>query len=280
MHAQLKTILQRLMVYHPLQYAYRSTLNFFTRKYYVLKYSRVIEGGCYCNFCQRRYSKFVDDQPSNEFLQALVEHEVIAGYGENVYCPHCWSSSRERLLLAFFNQIPFDKNVNVLHIAPEKHLYKYLSSQYNVTTGDLAPGFYQYIDKNVQRIDLMRLEFDDECFDVLIANHVLEHIPEDEVAMREIYRVVKKGGCAILQVPYSMKLSVTLEDKQINNPNEQARLFGQDDHVRIYALNDYVSRLSSVGWKVELIEQSQLDVKEDLCLQHGEVVVKVTKPLF
>jgi len=100
-------------------------------------------------------------------------------------------------------------------------------------------------------MDITAIQYKDDWFDVIICNHVLEHIPNDRQAMSEIYRVLKPGGWSILQVPISLSLEATYEDPAIRTPEERERFFGQNDHVRIYAA-DYKRRLESAGFVVEV----------------------------
>ena len=95
-------------------------------------------------------------------------------------------------------------------------------------------------------MDVTKLPFPKDEFDWVICNHVLEHIEEDQKAMSELYRVLKTGGCALLQVPISRKLEITYEDFNIQSPEEREKHFGQNDHVRVYG-NDYPKRLKSAG---------------------------------
>jgi ubiquinone/menaquinone biosynthesis C-methylase UbiE len=135
------------------------------------------------------------------------------------------------------------------------------------------PGFYKNIDRSIQLADATHLRYKDESFDVLIANHVLEHIPEDTTAMKEFNRVLKKGGVAILQVPYSEKLMSTIEDPLINDPDMQERLYGQRDHVRIYALSDYLLRLQSAGFETKVLSADFLQQFERFAIQAKECFI-------
>lgn len=100
------------------------------------------------------------------------------------------------------------------------------------------------------KMDVHEIPFDDNTFDVLFCNHVLEHVNDDKKALSEIFRVLKKGGWAILQIPLFYPLpEQTIEDPSIEDPKERERLFGQDDHVRKYGL-DYKDRLAVAGFKI------------------------------
>ncbi len=119
-------------------------------------------------------------------------------------------------------------------------------------------GFYY--SKDISLIDITKLSFEDNSFDVIFCNHVLEHILDDRKAMGELYRVLKPGGWSILQVPISNLLDETYENSTITDPKEREAHFGQFDHVRIYG-KDYVKRLSDIGFKVK--EVSPLTEWED-----------------
>jgi len=107
-----------------------------------------------------------------------------------------------------------------------------------------------YSPKAMLRMDITKIQFEDNHFDVIICNHVLEHIVDDR-AVRELYRVLRPGGWAILQVPLSLTLQETYEDFSVVGPDARERAFGQFDHVRIYA-RDYQRRLEQVGFAVEV----------------------------
>jgi SAM-dependent methyltransferase len=96
---------------------------------------------------------------------------------------------------------------------------------------------------------VQRLPFRDGAFDALLCHHVLEHVPDDRAAMRELRRVLRPGGWAILQSPIRSRLEATLEDPAVTDPRERERLFGQRDHLRQYG-RDYADRLRAAGFEV------------------------------
>ena len=112
-----------------------------------------------------------------------------------------------------------------------------------------------------RKIDITDINFGNDYFDFIICSHVLEHVQDDRKAMSELFRVLKPGGEAILQVPTSKYNKKTFEDFSITSPEEREKYFGQKDHVRIYG-KDYKNRLESVGFKVKLY-----DIKKDLSIQ-------------
>jgi SAM-dependent methyltransferase len=259
MNPRVKSLLQKLKIYHPLQSTYRSTHAALTNQYYKLTWRRYKGAGFTCNFCGATYKKFVPEYPSPDIAGAIHDNAVIAGFGDNVYCPQCLSKNRERLIKAVIEKhLAINASTRILHFSPEKNLYRWLRHIADITTVDKAPRFYTTIDPNIREADATHLEFDDNSFDLLIANHILEHIPDDRKAMRELYRVLKPNGAAILQVPYSETLSNTLEEPSINDPKRQAVLFGQQDHVRIYALEEYLRRLKAAGFTLHVLTPDDL----------------------
>ena len=141
----------------------------------------------------------------------------------------------------------FSENLRMLHVAPERNLRKVLLAHPNIN--------YLTVDLNsplaMVKMDITNMPYEDNLFDVIICNHVLEHIPDDRKAISELYRVLKPAGWAILQVPISQSLVTTYEDPSITAPDEREKAFGQSDHVRIYA-RDYRERLESVGFSVQV----------------------------
>jgi len=98
-------------------------------------------------------------------------------------------------------------------------------------------------------MDLVRLGFNNHQFDLIICNHVLEHIRADGAAMREIRRALLPEGLALLQVPLSRVLSRTYEDFSLRTSEQRKAAFGQRDHVRIYGA-DFSNRLEHAGLSV------------------------------
>ena len=268
-----KWILKHIGIYHPLQSFYRNIINFSRNKFYQLAYFKLKGKGFTCNFCAVKYQKFVPEYPSKKIAEALDKYKVIAGYGTNVFCPNCLSKNRERLLRAVFDDTLSIENKLILHFSPEKHLHQYLKKKATVTTVDLLPEFYRSIDKSIDFSDATHLKFENETFDVVVANHILEHIPEDLKAIKEINRVLKNRGFAILQVPYSENLKTTIEEPFINNPELQERLYGQKDHVRIYSLENYLERLRKGGFQPKVLTPYLLKQYAKYAIQEKECVI-------
>ena len=209
-----------------------------------------------CNFCHGHFRKLLPIGLKNDVAMNLIG----GGYRYSL-CPRCHSTDRERLIYWYIvnktNILNLDKTINLLHVAPERNLQKVLkaSTKIKYISGDLNPLVAD------RKIDITDINFEDDYFDFIICNHVLEHIQDDRKAMSELFRVLKPGGEAILQVPISKCNKETFEDFSITSPEEREKYFGQKDHVRIYG-KDYRKRLEDVGFKVDLH-----NMKEDLSVQ-------------
>jgi SAM-dependent methyltransferase len=172
------------------------------------------------------------------------------GYNQvrkNVLCPKCLSLERHRLLWLFLKNRTdfFTASLKVLHIAPEQCFYKLFRKMINLSyvTADLESPLADI------KLDIQHMPFAEGEFDVVICNHVLEHVPDDRKAMREIFRVLKKGGYAVLQVPANYTMEHTHEDPSITDPAEREKQFRQKDHYRLYG-RDYLNRITEAGFHV------------------------------
>jgi len=138
----------------------------------------------------------------------------------------------------------------------------------------------KYSPRVMRNMDLTALELPDNSFDCILCYHVLEHIPEDLKAMRELYRVLKPGAWAIIQVP--LRKGPTLEGAHISDPSERKRLFGQEDHIRYYG-DDYRQRLESQGFHV-CVDSFAKGYSMTDATRYGictdEDIYYCTKPLF
>lgn len=203
----------------------------------------------YCPVCNKQSRKF---RP-----YGIVKRD-------DAQCVHCGALERHRFLWLFLerNTDIFDtKQKRVLHVAPEScyevRLKKQLGSAY--LTSDL------YSPSAMVKMDICDIHYDDESFDVIVCNHVLEHVPNDRMAMGELNRVLKKNGWAVLNVPITS--DKTYEDPSIVTPQARLTAFGQEDHVRRYG-PDYLERLRDTGFDVDVVFADSL-VDEQLRVTMG-----------
>lgn len=220
-----------------------------------------------------RYTDPIDNKSFRSFLPY--------GYAKqrpNVLSPSTLSLERHRLLWLYLqNETDFFTSVlKVLHFAPEQAFYKRFRkmSNLNYTTTDLNSPLADV------KADICNLPFNDNEFDVIFCNHVLEHIPNDTKAMQELYRVMKPGGMGIFQIPQDLKREFTFEDNTITNKNERTKIFGQYDHVRVYG-RDYFDKLRTIGFKVEEVDYTKTlseKVIDKYRLAKGEIIPVVFKP--
>lgn len=187
-----------------------------------------------------------------------AEFEVFAPHGSpkrmNARCPSCGSLERHRLLWKYLNEktgLNSRGKLRVLHFAPEKAFYERLASRTNLEyyPADLCPDRYHNPAVPVHKVDITAIPFEDDFFDVIICCHVLEHIPDDALAMKELRRVLKRGGWAVLQVPLDYGREKTYEDFSITTPEGRKEAFGQRNHMRWYG-RDYKMRLDAAGFNV------------------------------
>lgn len=193
-----------------------------------------------------RYKDPIDGKSYRKFLPY--------GYSKTrkgVLAPGTLSLERHRLLWLYLKQETdfFSAPIRLLHMAPEQAFYKRFKELKNIdyTSADL------YSPIAMVKADICALPFKDNSFDVILCNHVLEHIPDHETAMKELYRVMKPGGWGIFQIPQDLQREHTFEDANITDPEERSAIFGQYDHVRVYG-RDYGDFLKKAGFHFEAID--------------------------
>ncbi len=236
----------------------------FVESYYFCRYQLLYRGNKrICPCCSARLKKFL---PMRTRAGILVP---------SVMCPRCDAHPRHRLLWHYLcaeHGELFESKLQLLHVAPEFCFARYFRKMKNL--------YYVTVDLEMSQVDcradVCRLPFAEDSFDVLFCNHVLEHVPADREAISELFRILRPGGWALLQVPIDRKRSQTLEDETIISPKERERCFGQYDHVRQYG-TDFQGRLAGAGFAVEIlaypdtlsatvVEQCGLDPDETIYL--------------
>jgi SAM-dependent methyltransferase len=197
----------------------------------------------------------------------------------NVLSPSTLSLERHRLLWLYLQNETkfFNKPLRLLHFAPEQAFYERFKrlSHIDYTTTDLNSPLADV------KADICNLPFDDHSFDVILCNHVLEHIKDDTKALQEIYRVLKPKAWAILQIPQDINRQNTFEDDSITDPKERTKIFGQYDHVRVYGM-DFFDKLESIGFEVNALEYTNnftAKEKDYYRLADKEFIPVVYKPV-
>lgn len=202
----------------------------------------------YCVICQREVEKFLPYKGGfsdlNPVLQAL---KCVGSDVDNFSCPHCSSTDRERHLLIYLSlpNVLAKAQGKVLHFAPERYMHLLIEGQkpQEYVMADLFPR-----EPGIQKISIQDICYPDNHFDFIMANHVLEHVEDDRKAISEVTRVLKPGGYAILQTPYSSILSSTVVELPPGSPATRDLLFGEPDHLRLYGV-DVFTRLAEFGLK-------------------------------
>ncbi|MBK6266037.1 methyltransferase domain-containing protein [Marivirga sp. S37H4] len=196
----------------------------------------------------------------------------------NALCPDTLSLERHRLIWLYLKNKTnfFTENLKVLHVAPEQCFMKYFEAIHkeNYITADLESPLAKV------KMDVHDIPFDDNTFDVTFCNHVMEHVDNDIKAMSELHRILKPGGWGIIQVPFFPPIpDETFEDDTITNPKEREKVFGQDDHVRLYG-KDYPDRLRKAGFVVkeeDYINEIPAEWIEKYALPKDEIIYLVQK---
>ena len=201
----------------------------------------------YCCLCNNHFASFIPYRGWRDVPKLMTALEVVGSNVEQFSCPLCYAHDRERHLFLYFSQLNLDKKINdasILHFAPEANFRKIIEAKQprKYIRCDLYPS-----EPDMAKIDITNIPFAPEYFDFVLVNHVLEHVPDDLKALSELFRVLKRGGLAILQTPYSSVLSSTWSDPGIASAQAKLQAYGQEDHVRLYG-KDIFARFESVGF--------------------------------
>jgi len=218
-----------------------------------------------CPVCEKSFSKF-------------LSYGSDIAHRDNVLCPYDLTLERHRLMWLYLKDSSdffTAEKLNVLHIAPEQCFHKRFKAQKNLNyiTGDLVSPIADL------HFDLHEIPLEDNRFDVVFCNHVMEHVDDALQCMKELHRVLKPGGWGIMQVPQDFNREETLEDKSIVTPEEREKYYWQKDHVRLFGL-DYPQWLEKAGFTVtEFSKESNYDEKKisRFRLQKEEILYIVHK---
>tara|TARA_B100001750_G_scaffold150125_1_gene120269 strand:+ start:393 stop:1157 length:765 start_codon:yes stop_codon:yes gene_type:complete len=206
-----------------------------------------------------------------------IKYSKLLPYGrinsrKNALAPDSLSLERHRLIWLYLKEKTdfFTAKINFLHIAPEYCFLKRFKKLPNLkyTTADLISPWADI------KMDVHDIPFTENVFDVIMCNHVLEHVEDDKKVMTEFYRVMKKGGWGIFQVPIDYNREETLEDEKINTPQLREKHYWQSDHMRLYG-KDFPQKLRQAGFTViedDFINEIDKKLKTRYCLPKEEII--------
>jgi SAM-dependent methyltransferase len=223
-----------------------------------------------CPVCDTRVRRFVPlangfpmhngQIPIEHTMPAAMIHDAETMNAEQHFCPICRAMDRDRLYALFISgELKNSKSAGplaILDFAPSRPLREFLlnASRFKYRSADIVN------DGVDDRVDIQSMPiYADGAFDCFICSHVLEHVPRDRQAMRELRRILKPGGWGIVMVPIFKSLISTIEDPAATDPADRLRRFGQEDHVRAYAKADFVERLGSAGFSVRQLGRGNFD---------------------
>lgn len=210
---------------------------------------------CYC--CGSQVDKFLPYRDGGfEITDYLRLLKVTGSDTENFWCPECHCTDRDRHLFMYFDRLKYWPLLKgrTLHIAPEQTIAQRILTLEPIeyVRGDLHPS-----NPDIIPLDISNLNFSDNHFDFIICNHVLEHVRELNEGLSELFRVLKPGGIAILQTPYSDLLHRTIEDPGINTDELRLFFYCQEDHVRLFG-KDLFEKIQLVGFCVSVVSHYEI----------------------
>jgi SAM-dependent methyltransferase len=235
-----------------------------------------------CYICNREIRRFLKLRGGWKNVPIMIKNtEMVGSDVENFRCPFCSAHDRERHIFMFFDKLNLwekMKDANIIHFAPDGYLYKKIETclPLKYVKADLFPW-----DNSIEKIDATEIPYPDSTFDFLIFNHILEHIPDYLKALKEIYRVLKPNGIAILQTPYSKLFRANFEDEGINTEKLRLFFYGQIDHVRIFSERQFIKDLKETGFILEIIKHEDFFSDQDSLyfgVNKQEDLIKVRKP--
>lgn len=203
-----------------------------------------------CPICKNSKVEYL---PLSDFYRENAEifGYIYFGQGEmtaleSYSCTKCGSSDRERLYAYWLQNKLISQDIKMIHFAPEASLAQWIKNNFSIRyeTADLMMEGVDH------QVDMLNMPFEDNSYDSFICSHVLEHVDDDNLAVAELYRILKPGGWGILMAPICTKIEHTLEDKSHTTEAERWKYYGQNDHVRLYSHKDYVDVISKPGFKV------------------------------
>lgn len=205
----------------------------------------------FCSVCQFKASDF----------------EILPN--KDLLCPNCGSLARDRRLWQLVKDNYIKNDISILDFSPSRSLFRKWKKEKNInyTASDLSGNFIADVS-----YDMTKIAAKENSFNLIICYHILEHIIEDEKAMKELYRVLKPEGIILIQTPF--KEGEIYEDYSITSESERLKHFDQEDHVRVYSVSGLKMRLEKAGFIVT-VKQHEKDTY--LGFSDKEIILIATK---
>jgi len=221
-----------------------------------------------CYLCRQQFRRFYPYRNGINNLSAFIRQmDLIGSDIINFGCPHCHANDRERHLFLYLDRLKLWDRLRgaaVLHFAPERNLCKRIKecgpSRY--VQADFYPEDLYGKNPEIERVDATNIQYHKETFDAVICNHVLEHVPDARKALSEFHRVLKPGGFAILQTPFSNRLAQTIEDPGIDTEALRLAVYGQEDHARLFG-RDFLKFIEEAGFQLQLCRHTDVATLEE-----------------
>lgn len=219
-------------------------------------FRRYGNGAFYCPVCEEKVGRFNPMSP--DFFQELrqhgfdmSEHEFETFHGPQYSCPWCESPDRSRLYALYLSErlAGLPGHFKLVDFAPSAPLRQWIKDSFQICYRS-ADLIMEHVDDRVDLTDMVI--YPDASVDAFICSHILEHIPNDTKAMRELFRILKPGGWGILMVPICLRQREVFEDlAKATTEADRWHHFGQGDHVRIYSKQGFIDRVSSLGFIIQ-----------------------------
>lgn len=235
-----------------------------------------------CYICKTEFGHFTKHRGGSKYVPEFFQKLTLVGSDiDNFRCMYCKAHDRERHLFMYFDKLSLwdkFKNGKVLHFAAEKNL--------SLKIQKLNPALYIKADlypkdNTITKMDATEIPHPDNTFDAIICNHVMEHIPDYNKALREFFRVLKPGGFTIIQAPYSKMLKVNFEVKHADTDALRDLFYRQRDHVRVFSEDHYFEDIQKADFKLKIAKNSDYFSDAD-CYRYGvnkeEDLVMAVKP--
>jgi len=234
------------------------------------KQVKLINSKCYCPVCEAKVSSFL---PLPEFF---LENQQKYGFpypsdeaetcNEAAYlCPLCGASDRDRLYALFLGDYIASLEsvcpIQIVDFAPSEALSAFIRRLIKSSGKDVRYRTADLLAENVDdQVDIADLRsYENDQFAFFICSHVLEHVPDDKKALRELHRILKPGGKGILMVPIILSIGEIDEAPEVNDEEERWRRFGQFDHVRLYSKSGFLARVRDAGFEVNELGKEFFD---------------------